>query len=318
MKTKKFTSVVALIMTLVLLTLALTTSAAAAFDKNASITLTVKNPETGVPLADVAYKLYFVAKAYESADDVRYELIAPYDLANIDISDLQDSYLPVHLTYFSVSHSIEFAEKTTDKNGTVVFDNLTPGLYLIVPSANEGGYTSSPFVINVPDYNNGRPIYDVTASPKVNGDIDDGDNDTYISVVKKWKTDKDIPKSVTAVLLCNFKEYDRVELNESNNWHHRWDNLPKDGVWSVVEMQVPDGYTVSYDTSANTVTIINSTDEKETTNPGGETTKPSDDGGDDLIHTGQLNWPIPVFAIAGLLCFSIGWAILNLGKKETE
>ena len=35
-----------------------------------------------------------------------------------------------------------------------------------------------------------------------------------------------------------------------------------------------------------------------------------------LIDTGQTNWPVPVFAIAGLLLFSLGWAMLNLGKKE--
>ena len=37
-----------------------------------------------------------------------------------------------------------------------------------------------------------------------------------------------------------------------------------------------------------------------------------------LEQTGQLNWPVPVLSIAGLLLFSIGWAMLNLGKKEEE
>ncbi|MBQ2812426.1 MAG: hypothetical protein IJE63_04175, partial [Clostridia bacterium] len=115
------------------------------------------------------------------------------------------------------------------------------------------------------------------------------------------------------------------------------------------------GYTVSYETSSNTVTIINTADDstEETTTssvnqtqpvtppdstvPGGttlpgETALPSQDGTttpdkpdnetttkpDELIDTGQLNWPVPVLAIAGLLAFSIGWTMLNLGKKETE
>ena len=39
---------------------------------------------------------------------------------------------------------------------------------------------------------------------------------------------------------------------------------------------------------------------------------------EELIHTGQLNWPVPVFSIAGLLLFSIGWAILNWDKKDEE
>ena len=177
-------------------------------------------------------------------------------------------------------------------------------------------------------------MFDVDASPKIIGGTSDGDKDTYISVVKKWKTDEELPEKITVVLLCDFKEFEKVELNEDNNWYYRWDGLSKDFVWSVVESQVPDGYEVYYETSSNTVTIINedgdidepSTEPNTEPSTGELTTKPTEitettettAPGDDLIHTGQLNWPVPVFAIAGLLLFSIGWAILNLGKKESE
>ena len=33
-----------------------------------------------------------------------------------------------------------------------------------------------------------------------------------------------------------------------------------------------------------------------------------------IIHTGQLNWPIPLFAISGLLCFALGW-YLCFGRR---
>ena len=60
----------------------------------------------------------------------------------------------------------------------------------------------------------------------------------------------------------------------------------------------------------------------ETTNPTG-TTKPtgtteSTTKREELIKTGQLNWPVPVFSIAGLLLFSIGWVMFNSGKKDEE
>ena len=137
--------------------------------------------------------------------------------------------------------------------------------------------------------------------------------ETYISVVKKWETNKSHPASVTVVLLRDYEEYAKIQLNESNNWYYRWDDLSADHVWSVVEENVPDGYTVSYVTSSNTVTIINKSEDKSET-----TTKPSDGEDDKLVQTGQLNWPVPVCAIAGLLLFSIGWAVLNFGKKESE
>lgn len=319
MKAKKLTSVVAILMMLVLFILPLSPSATALLSEKGSITLNLTDSETETPLANVSFRLYFIAKAYKNGNGIRYELISPFDEANINTDDLQDSLLPVHLAFFADTHSQPYAEKSTDENGVLVFDNLTPGLYLVVPSQNgEDSCNTSPFVISIPNYDsrNGTWQYNVNASPKIlDGNGNEGDSETYISVVKKWDTDKAHPESITVVLLRDFQKYEEVQLNEGNNWHYRWDNLPKNHVWNVVELRVPRGYTVHYETSSNTVTIINKSDDT-----GESTTKPSetDKEEDDLAHTGQLNWPVPVCAIAGLLIFSIGWAILNFGRKESE
>jgi len=323
MKTKRLSSVIAIIMTITVFILTLSPIATALFDKNGSITLNVTNPTDDTPLTNVSYRLYFFAKAYEAKGNINYKLIPPYDKANVDINDLQDPYLAVHLSYFSAANNLPYTEKSTDGNGVLVFSDLTPGLYLVVPSQTEDDhYTSSPFVISVPRYDseNKKWEFDIIASPKISGG-EEGTTDTYISVLKKWEGNKKHPESITVVLLRDFKEYARVQLNDKNNWYYRWDNLSKDFTWEVVEADVPDGYTVYYDTSSNTVTIINKADTPgestttPTTKPGDTTTtKPSDN----LAQTGQLNWPVPIFAIAGLLLFSSGWAILNLGKKESE
>ena len=362
MKTKKFTTVVAFLMMLVVLILPLSPVASAISDEKGSITLHLVNSVTNKPLANAPYRLYFIAKAYEDGKGIRYELNPPYDKANIDIGNLQDSLLPIHLMYFAKSHSLPYTEKRTNDKGVLVFDNLTPGLYLIVQSRNGAvGQTTMPFVVAVPVHSSqsGTLDFNINASPKIlDGVGEDDGTRTYISVVKKWETDEEHPESVTAVLLKDFEVYAKVELNAGNNWHYRWDNLPKNHIWNVVEEIVPDGYTVSYDTSSNTVTIINKSDDSEeestteegTTSeggtPGGEkpegttgeggtpgegptgeggtqgegTTKPSGSGNgeDNLVQTGQLNWPVPVCAIAGILIFSIGWAVLNFGKKESE
>ncbi len=326
MKIRKLVSLVAILISFAMVAFTLSATAAAFLDKNGSVTLRVTDSETDIPLKNVAFRLYFVARAYESGNSIRYELIPPYDESKIGIDDLQDASLPIHLAYFAESRSLPYTEKSTDENGVLVFEDLTPGLYLIVPAQEiEGCYMPSPFVVSVPEYDtvNKTWVFDVDASPKIIGGVVDGDEDTYISVVKKWKTEKEIPEKITIVLLRDFKEFAKIELNEDNNWHYRWDGLSKDFVWSVVESQVPDGYKVCYETSSNTVTIINKYNEEGTTEPGEGTTRPSDgeeddDGKDDLADTGQLNWPIPVFAVAGLLLFSIGWAVLNFGKKENE
>lgn len=316
MKVKKLTAVVSCLMMLLVFVLTLSPVTIAQTEEKGSITLNLTS--TDKPLENVSFRLYLIAKAYKNADGIRYELIAPYDNANIDISNLQDSALPLHLAYFAESHSLGYTELSTDEKGILVFEDLSQGLYLVVPSQN-GEYTISPFVISVPDYDSKTKEwqYNIDATPKI-PDIDfpgDG-SETYISVVKKWEGNKLHPDSVIVVLLCDFQEYAQVQLSEYNNWHYRWDNLPKNHVWNVLEADVPDGYTVSYDSSSNTVTIIN---KSEGTHEEG-TTKPSEGGTeeDKLVQTGQLNWPVPVCAIAGLLIFSMGWAVLNFGRKESE
>ncbi len=340
MKAKKITSVVAIFMMIAVFVLPLSPAATAVLEEKGSITLHLTNTVTNKPLANISFRLYFVAEAYEESIGVRYEMNPPYDEANIDMSNLQDSMLPIHLMHFAVSRSLPYREKSTNDKGIVVFDKLTPGLYLVAPSDKDAfGQIAMPFVVSVPTHNlqNGTLDFNINASPKIFDNM--GENEeikTYISVVKKWETDKKHPMSITVVLLRNFQEYAKVELNAGNNWHHRFDNLSPDYIWNVVEENVPDGYTVSYDTSSNTVAIINKSDDIEEENttgdetpegstgegekPGEGTTKPSEDETeeDKLVQTGQLNWPVPVCAISGLLIFSIGWAVLNFGKKESE
>ena len=280
-----------------------------------SITINLSHSQTEASLADVSFRLYYVASAKVGDGGINYEWISPYDESNIELGDLQDASLPIHLAFFSQSNDLPFTEKSTDENGVLVFSNLRAGLYLVVFATGE--YTSSPFLVSVPNYDSVKKEwdYDVDASPKISDDdVTDVVPDTYISVIKEWQGAMDHPGSVTVVLLRDYKEYKKIQLNELNNWHYRFDDLPKNHVWNVVEMQVPDGYTVSYETSSNTVTIINKSDKADEPTSEGQT-KPEEDK---LVQTGQLNWPVPVFATLGLLLFGIGWAMLNINRRETE
>lgn len=332
MKSKTLTKVVAMLMTLAVLVLALTPTAAAFAGQKGSITLTITNSENGEPIANEAFRLYHFANAHKNGNKIRYDFIDPYDEARIDKNDLNDAYLPVHLAYFAQSRSLPYTEKATDETGKVIFDQLVPGLYLIVPVQNDDDSChSSPFIISIPEYvaTNGKWEFNIIATPKINGNVPDGSTNTYITVLKKWDIDGEHPESIRVVLLRDLQVYETIELNEGNNWYHRWDNLPKDHIWNVIETQVPEGFTVYYETSTNTVIITNSSEESGTTIPSGSeegTTQPSGgkdddtdkDDKDDLADTGQLNWPVPVFAISGLLLFSIGWAVLNFSKKENN
>ena len=39
---------------------------------------------------------------------------------------------------------------------------------------------------------------------------------------------------------------------------------------------------------------------------------------DQLIQTGQLNWPVPILSALGLLLFATGWALCNLGARDGD
>lgn len=337
-KKRMMASVICFIMAFVMCLSAFSSAVSAIINKEGSITLHVADANTGDIIEGASFRLYLFAAAYAKDNDIGYDYVIPYDDCNMDMGNLQDSYLPIHLTHFAQTHDLPYTIKSSDEQGAVVFENLVPGVYLIVPSGNiPNYYTPSPFVINIPLYDeeNKNWVYDINATPKMriytSSDIADT---TYISVKKLWDAQGEHPDSVTVSLLCDYREVEKVTLNESNNWHYRWDSLSSRHSWSVVESSVPDGYKVSYESSSNTVTIINSVDNpteeppvpttkpdtEPSTNPEGSTkpdteptTKP-----EELIQTGQLNWPIPILAIAGLLLFSIGWAMLNFSKKDED
>lgn len=307
-------------------------------NKNGSITLHVADSEEKIPLQGATFRLYLFAAAHKKSDGVGYEYVIPYDNCNMDMDNLQDPYLPVHLAYFALTHSLPCTEITSDAKGNIVFDKLLPGVYLILATdILENYFLPSPFVVNIPIYNHEEESweYDINATPKMQIRYEDVQGEyTYLSVKKQWDSDEEIPEKITVSLLCDLQEMERIELSEENNWYYRWDKLDKQYTWNVVENAVPDGYKVSYDFSSNAIIITNTKDvedetttmpdetttdeassspDESTTVPDESTTKP-----DELIDTGQLNWPVPVFSTAGLVLFSIGWIMLKFGKKDEE
>jgi len=71
-----------------------------------------------------------------------------------------------------------------------------------------------------------------------------------------------------------------------------------------------DGY--AYDITAEPKVALEKTPDETTEPTEPEPTQPEDT---DLPQTGQLNWPIPVIATAGLALFALGW-FLCFGKRE--
>ena len=120
-----------------------------------------------------------------------------------------------------------------------------------------------------------------------------------LTVKKVWQGDekqlKDRPTSVSVTLYNGEEAVEKVVLSESNNWTYSWKQLDGKGDWSVLETGIPKGYTPSYRTAGDTVTITNTYS---------------------LIQTGQLNWPIPVLGSLGALMLLLGLFMLLKKRKN--
>lgn len=120
-----------------------------------------------------------------------------------------------------------------------------------------------------------------------------------ITVKKVWSNDegKERPDSVTVTLYNGEAAYETVRLGEWNNWTYHWEDASVSGDWQVTEINIPKGYTPSYQVLGNNVTITN-------------TRK--------LIQTGQLLWPMAVLCGAGIALIALGGVILFKKKKTSD
>lgn len=120
-----------------------------------------------------------------------------------------------------------------------------------------------------------------------------------LTVKKVWSDESDKrgirPSSVTVTLYNGENAVDKVTLGAWNNWTCTWRYLDGNGDWSVLETGIPKGYTPSYRTNGEVVTITNTAT---------------------LIQTGQLNWPILVLGSLGVLMIFCGILVMRK-KKET-
>ena len=120
-----------------------------------------------------------------------------------------------------------------------------------------------------------------------------------LTVKKVWSDDNNKqnirPGKVTVTLYNGGAPVDKVTLSAQNNWTYSWTGLDGNGSWSVLETGIPKGYTPSYSTSGETVTITNTAT---------------------LIHTGQSNLPIAVLGGLGAAMIICGFVLVRRKKEN--
>lgn len=211
-------------------------------------------------------------KVYKVADFTRvgvYELTDMFDEYPIDISDIktQDEWNAIRDTlvaYIAADSLVATATATTNADGVASFTDLSVGLYLvggiITDYIDDGTIEFADFLISVPGLDeDDKWVYDVDAMPKSVYHEPVYEEIPY-SVIKLWKDSGNEDKRPEDVDVEIFKDGELVEsvkLSADNDWKYSWIGLDDGSVWTVVERNVPEGYTLTMENKEATFVVTN-------------------------------------------------------------
>lgn len=278
--------------------------------KTASLTIHFESEDGNV--SGVNFKMYKVAEISEFCDFTPIGQFAEYPVSFEN--QTTDSWRKLATTLYSYVVNDQDAEPdiiaSTDEEGNIKLENMELGLYLVLgESFNRWrlDYVVEPFLVNLPGImeDNDTWLFDVTSNVKYSASTDSQPVD--IEVLKVWddNDNPDRPDGVIVQLYDGYTISETVILNKENNWHYKWSGIYGGTTWSVKEVNVPEGYTVSIDKQGDCFVITNSNGTVTPKTPGGK-----------LPQTGVLWWPVPTLACAGIAVFLVGWIRRRRSQDE--
>ena len=256
-----------------------------------SITLSLVSPEDETPLEGAEMALYHVATVNANGNGI---LLYSYTEAFSHCGfSLDDAELTKKLDAFVTETAVPCQRALTDGEGKAHWEDLPLGLYLVKQIDHaEGVAQCAPFLVTVPMEVEDELLYAVDASPKMKVS-----RWVTITIQKIWNTDKTtkIPDSVTVQLLQGNQILYTEVLSQENNWQTLHANMPESDDYRIEEVDVPKGFTATYSRKGYVFTVTNTAS---------------------LAQTGQLIWPIPALAVAGLFLLAVGYSILRKQGKR--
>ncbi len=248
-----------------------------AIDAGKKASLEIDYKYEGSPLSGAEFSIYKVANVSGEIQYTVTDQFRDYSVSFDEIKNDGGRGLAGTLTgYISRDNIAPLKKALTDTQGKALFGDIGTGLYVAVGSSvSTGGYTykAEPFLVCLPNRDEGGWNYNVKAVPKLSRDKNPSGGGGYnppsqktreIGVLKIWEKDNEEsrPKSIEVQLIRNKIVYDDVTLNKENNWHYTWKDLPVTGDYSVTEKSVPSGYTVNIRQEDNAYIIINTGNEE--------------------------------------------------------
>jgi len=260
------------------------------FDRNASITITLREQDENTPINGAEITIYQVATATNKNNNLSFIYNEKLQICDLDLSN---NNLAKQIDKCIKEVELPSQKELTNEEGIVEFNKLPLGLYLVKQTNEVYEYsTIDPFLIATPKEEDNRWVYDIEATPKTEiiKLVD-------IIVEKKWDiiNSNDNKENVTIELYKGDELIDTVILNDENNWTHTWKQIKASDEYSVKEINIPIGYTPTYRQVENKFIVTN--------------TKT-------LVNTGQNTWLVSLLAYSGLIFVGVGFVLLKRNSYE--
>ena len=233
-----------------------------------AMTLTMEAGEE--PIGGFPFRLYYVASVNAQGEFTPEGRFQNYQVELNGLTTQQFADLAQTLDAYARQDGLTPLQSgTTGASGSLFFEGLNTGLYLVGGSAavlDGKSIATDPFLVSLPSLDgSGNWAYKLILSPKFSSaPVPETPETVSYRQLKRWQGDVEEfrPEKIKIRLLQDGAVYDTVELTKEGAWRHSWDNLPKyarDGhriAWQLTE-EVPAHYSVRLGREGDTFLLEN-------------------------------------------------------------
>lgn len=170
MKTRKhiLTGVLAAALCLLLCATAWADEAARSLYETGSITIHMKDIDSGAAVPGGVLRYYRVAQPVRTNGNDSWGYVDAFAGCKASLEDIGAAELAANLAAYAQDQAIPGQEVTVGEEAQVVLSDLPAGLYLVVQVTAADGYSPvEPFLVSLPTVVDGAYVYAVDSTPKL-------------------------------------------------------------------------------------------------------------------------------------------------------
>ena len=229
--------------------------------------LTISYRSDGVNITGLPIKLYHIA---DVSEDFQYTLSDAFAGSGLIFNGIQTigewNVIRSTLEAYILANNIEQERMAeTDQSGLAYFEALKPGLYFVEAQTvvrDDFTYSFDSALIALPGLGeDGLWQYqvEVRAKSEMIPPVEPND-EIHLKVLKLWKGDNgrtNRPTTIEVEIFRNGISEKTVILSEENHWTYNWTAKDDGAIWTVVERNIPSGYTMTVEKRETAFVLTN-------------------------------------------------------------